>query len=360
MVGSMSFLISLRVLRVDTGRKKGMLELCKEEYACVVEYQAFFNLETKDPGREPKGNRKIMNREGKTEDLTEMETAMATVALSANAGISITFGGKRIWVDALHKAPAGTPDGYSHVTPEMWQQMQSDDAFADPDIICFTHLHPDHYSEEMMLQAATTYSKAGLILPEGISTLNGKPKTQNGRPNTLLLTGRQVVLRSDDLTMRFVRLPHEGAHYRDVVMYGLILSAGGKSILIGSDCETASERLIDFLQSGLKSQSDLKQSPELQAGVRIDLAILPFPWITLRKGRAFLEERLQPKHLFLYHLPFEEDDINGYREATQRALRDYAPAQTSDQAQAIDRSQAPYLSDIRLLDTPMQKESVML
>ena len=252
---------------------------------------------------------------------------LTSVALSANAGISVTFARQRIWIDALHKAPA-RPDGYSHVTPQMWEQMQKDSAFADPDLICFTHCHDDHYSEELALRALSRFTKAGLILPCPLSQVDRFPRT-------MVLSGRHVTAQVGDVSISFVRLPHEGAQYSNVAMYGMLLRAHGRSILVGSDCETASPLLADVLRN------EWKESP-------IDLAILPFPYLTLRKGRAFLEQHIRPAHLLLYHIPFAEDDVNGYREAAFRALDDFI------------RKHGEGHMDVRLLANPMQTELLLL
>lgn len=270
----------------------------------------------------------MMNKETISADQNASTLSTALVALSANAGISLTFGGKRIWIDALHKMPAQGPDGYSHVTPDMWDRMRLDSAFTDPDLICFTHYHDDHCSQEMAAQALHAFSKAGLILP-------GPPSTPGSFPGALILSGHRVVIRSDDLTLRFIRLPHEGAQYRNVSMYGLVISSHDRTILVGSDCETASLRLADLLRDELK-------------GTRIDLAILPFPWLTLRKGRAFLEQNIRPAHLILYHIPFEADDINGYRDAVHRSADEFLRTHGSDHM------------DVRLLEDPLQAELVIL
>ena len=269
-----------------------------------------------------------MNRHTNTTAYSLPFAEAVTVALSANAGVSITLAGMRIWIDALHRLPSGERDGYSHVSSAMWSKMQKDSAFTDPDVICFTHCHRDHYSEEMALQAVGVFKKAGLILPEPLSIVNRFPRT-------MVLTGHHVTLSLGDVTLRFIRLPHEGPQYRNVIMYGVVISSPDRNILVASDCETASPRLADVLRSELK-------------GMPIDLAILPFPWMTLRKGRSFLEQNIHPDHLILYHIPFEEDDVNGYREAAEASVSSFLQMHGDDHM------------DVRLLDYPLQTELIMM
>lgn len=220
------------------------------------------------------------------------------VTLSANAGVSIQVNKHRIWVDVLH---AQKQDGFSAVSQQLHKRIVHSDAFQEPDYICVTHDHPDHYSAQLIEDAIKRWPSAQLCLP-----------WKEARKQAL-----------DDLTIEFNRLPHEGAQYADVEHYGILISIADKRILLPGDCETA--------------------SPALAAAVgqrQIDLAILNFPWVALSKGRNFLQSTLKPKHILLCHLPFAEDDVNGFRNATQRS------------AQLLEQM------DVRLLSEPLQTEIV--
>jgi L-ascorbate metabolism protein UlaG (beta-lactamase superfamily) len=220
------------------------------------------------------------------------------VTLSANAGVAIQIDKHRIWVDALHNEKQA---GFSAVTPELYQKILSNDAFQAPSYICVTHCHPDHYSEAMVKEASKRWPTAQLCLP-----LQKASKVTDG-----------------DLELEFIRLPHEGAQYADVLHYGILIGFGGKHILIPGDCETASPVLAQAIGER-----------------QIDLAILNFPWVTLSKGRTFLTQCLKPKHILLCHLPFEADDANGFRKSAER------------NAQLLPQM------DVRLLSEPLQTEIV--
>ena len=216
-----------------------------------------------------------------------------SVTLSANAGVSICAAGHRIWIDAIHheKEP-----GFSAVTPQLQRQLLHAEAFQNPGHILFTHCHPDHYSRDLTAAAASLWPKAKLYLPE------------SAFPEQVLITGQSVAA-EEDLTFSFYKLPHEGRQYADVAHYGVILRIQDKNILIAGDCATASAALADAL-----------------AGEKIHLAILNFPWITLKKGRQFLQTHLPDSQLLICHLPFAQDDINGYRQAAQKVAKDHPNA----------------------------------
>jgi L-ascorbate metabolism protein UlaG (beta-lactamase superfamily) len=238
-----------------------------------------------------------------------MRMQQISVTLSANAGVAIHIGGRRIWVDVLHHEKQS---GFSTLDADLQQRMLQCEAFFHPDYICATHCHPDHYSPILTKTAKRIWPKAKLLLPE--------PEFAE----QILVSGENFRLEDGAVTLEFFTLPHEGAQYADVKHYGILIQGGGKSILLAGDCATASPALAQALQ-----------------GRTVDLAILDFPWVTLGKGREFVQKFLQPKHLLVCHLPFEEDDICGYRQAAKKSV------------DALSQQM-----DIRLLWNPLQTELI--
>ena len=209
-----------------------------------------------------------------------------TVTLSANAGVAIQIAGKRIWVDALHskKVPS-----FSTVSQELLIKLLNAPEFENPDAICYTHCHPDHFSREQTLQVLGKWPEAKIYLP------------QLQFPQQLLVEGEHPEFTLGDVTLRFLRLPHEGEHYADVVHYGLLLLSSRGNVLISGDCAVAAPELLEAV-----------------AGIPLDAAVLDFPWLTLNRGRAALES-LNVKQILLYHLPFPEDDKNGFLDSAIKA-----------------------------------------
>jgi L-ascorbate metabolism protein UlaG (beta-lactamase superfamily) len=231
------------------------------------------------------------------------------ITLSANAGIALQLGSVRLWSDALHteKVP-----GFSTVSPALWEQIRVHDAFVEPNLIFYTHCHPDHYSRELTAQAKALWPFAELILPE------------REFDDQILISGQRDQLSLRGLSLRFGRLTHEGEQYREVPNYGCIINDSGFRILIVGDCAVGNPELADFI-----------------GDTHIDLALLDFPWVTLRKGRVFIEQYICPERLIVYHLPFAEDNEWGYREAAARGA-----------------GQLHGISDIRILQDAFQSEEI--
>ncbi len=211
--------------------------------------------------------------------------AQLTVTLSANAGVCLDFGELRIWVDALHdvKVP-----GFSRVDPVLQGKMLAHPAFQAPDVIAFTHCHPDHYSADLVEKAKAIWPKAAVLIPG-----------EN-------VCAERWELAVKDANITFFLLPHEGARYADTLHYGIFIRTPDSNVLHAGDCATASPAL----EAALK-------------GERVDVAVMDFPWLSLPKGQTCVQGKVKPGHLIACHLPFEADDCNGYRQAVQKAARAY-------------------------------------
>ena len=232
-----------------------------------------------------------------------------TVTLSANAGVSLQFRSAKIWIDALHdtKMP-----GYSALGALQLRQMQDSAAFTDPDAMIFSHCHADHFSQSLAAKAMEKWPQAHVFLPE--SRLSGAE----------VLTGDTVKSRIGDVDITFVKMGHMGDHYADVAHYCVFLEEDGFTVLFAADTALGS-----------------KQLQAACLGRRIDAALMPFPWVTLRLGRRFIEKYIRPEHLLLLHLPFEGEDTEGYRAATEK----YAPALAD-------------CPDVRILGSFLQQEII--
>lgn len=197
------------------------------------------------------------------------------------------MGGKKIWIDMLHDAACSTE--FSSVNREMLNQIWSHDLFSPPDVVFVTHCHPDHYKKEMVEMVKQRFPKAVLMLP------------REDFPDQILICGDTMERTVCGVNFRFFSLPHEKVPYETVPHYGAMISCDGFSVLVTGDCEMASPVLAD------------------QLNAQVDLALVDFPWVTLKKGRDFIQRYISPEHLLVYHLPFHADDRWGYREAARRS-----------------------------------------
>lgn len=239
-------------------------------------------------------------------------TLPCKVTLSANAGVSVSMDDVCLWFDALHDEKASV---YSTVSPELFRHLMDSANFGAPDAIVYSHCHPDHFSAQLTRRAIMQYPFANVILPEEQFI---KQQTLTDDTHSITVDG--------DTTLHCKRLVHEGIQYAHVPHYGFVLEHKGYRILYPGDCEIISQDLPAFVQ----------------AIGHIHLAILDFPWITLKRGWKTMKELICPDHIAICHLPFEEDD-NVYH--------------YGEKAEAL----APTLGcDARVLRKPLQSEIFQL
>ncbi|HWP52339.1 MAG TPA: hypothetical protein VN626_11655 [Clostridia bacterium] len=231
------------------------------------------------------------------------------VTLTANAGVLIACDGVKVCCDAFHDDKAVE---FSTVSPEMQQHIIKSPAFQDLDMIFFTHNHRDHYTLSATEQVRRLSPAALLVSP--IQELS----------NNLFLheDSHRLTLGSVDFVFKALR--HDGKAYTDLPNYGCLMNFDGYRVLVLGDSLICNPVLEDWL----------KDTP-------VDLLLLNFPWLTLKRGRAFITDIICPRHVMFYHLPFAGDDIGRYREVTAKSL----PLLTS----AVDA---------RILQEPFQTETV--
>ncbi|MDO4960385.1 MAG: hypothetical protein Q4E57_00810 [Eubacteriales bacterium] len=235
-------------------------------------------------------------------------------ALTANAGLAITFPSAIIWVDALHayKAP-----GYSTVTPEIWNAVTRDPDYvgkelAGPDAIAFSHCHIDHFTSDIVREASALWPNAALMLPEKYF------------PDQIYVSGHKHTVNVNDVELKFIRTHHSTKRHHDKVHYSLLLKSNGTNIFIPADSSMSDSAMHHYA-----------------VNTDIDIAIVDYSWAMLSRGREIIENDLKPKHLIVYHLPFTEDDAFGHRKLVDDGIKEIS---------SVD--------DIRVMGERFQKEII--
>lgn len=231
----------------------------------------------------------------------------------SNAGVSIEIGGRKILVDAI--AENHCPLGFTGMSETNWQKMLTSPAFQNPDLMVFTHDHPDHFCRTRTAYFLRQYPNAHVVIPE--------ERIFPGQEYELLDTDEEV--RTGGVTLHFHRTIHMDQRFRDVPHYALLLEYADFKIFICGDTALCYEEMIPWIRSF--------------GG--IDLAMMNFHWVVSPKGRKYLEKFIAPDHIVVFHIPYEEDDVNGFRQS------------------AIKASRRLSCEDVRLLLEPLQTETIV-
>lgn len=207
-----------------------------------------------------------------------MESSISVkLTLSVNAGISLETGDTKILIDAF---PYKFDGDFSSLDDSLKEEVFAHAAFKNPDAVCYTHLHGDHYSKEITEEFCRKNPTAKLFMP----------------------SEREVYV--GECRLSFIPLVHEGEEYKDVPNYGIDIEINNINILFIGDCQIAGDCLTEYI-----------------AGREYDLVVVDFPWVTLSRGKKYLSSVLRPKSILVNHLPLEKDDVNGFREATKKAIK---------------------------------------
>lgn len=199
-----------------------------------------------------------------------------TVTLTANAGCIVRMGTLCFLLDALHDTLTREFSSLSAArTEEVFSLLES----CQPQYLLLTHRHPDHFSPALSDRFLKSFPSAKLILPSSAGHISDG---------------------GTDIEWFPLR------HQKDLGdNFGFTVTREGKMLFTAGDADP----------------SDI-QVRELVSRLEPDLALLNFPWLTLRGGREALE-LLAPDNLALIHLPFRGEDAVGYVSSAEAAAAKY-------------------------------------
>lgn len=233
-----------------------------------------------------------------------------TVQFTANAGFFLTVNDITLAVDAF---PRLEIRGFSALSPADFNALCHQPSLVHTRYIIATHDHPDHYCPEWTEAFLASHPNARFI---GATAKARSPYPASQDTSSILLSGDRPVYYFPGITLEFARLIHEGAEFSSVPNYGCLITAARPSsrpfrILFPGDAKPADPSIADWI-----------------SGRSVDLALLNFPWITLPKGRRFLNDHISPARIAVIHLPDPSNTLNPYLEAAKKAAAAYRPEDT--------------------------------
>lgn len=204
---------------------------------------------------------------------------------TVNSGMYLWNGRSGLLIDALH---GGKNTGFSD-TPKRYIQMmeKKESFFGQPNDLLFTHTHEDHYDLELVEQFLK-------LNPE--SSIYGPQLDQSNIQPTALGTGVGV-LKIRNYTVYTFTTEHDGTPFTGYPHCSYLIRSGEQSLWISGDA---------MLQASLASQVK-----EISGVEYVDAAFVMVYQIGRKPGKEFLRA-LSPEHIYLYHLPYTEDDTYQY------------------------------------------------
>ena len=227
------------------------------------------------------------------------------VTLVANAGILLRVQDTSILLDALFSDPTCSFCEPSPATKE--RLLCGRPPFDAVDYVLFTHLHKDHFSEDMTREFLRRNSVKGLMLP-GSEELERHGffdfVKETGTPCAALSRQikKTVFTLSDDIQVTAFQTLHLDAKYHDVPHFCYLIACGEKRLLFTSDADYTRET-VSFL------------------GAQKLLAAFVNPlFFSDLQRRRFFRGALPAEKIVVYHLPFTAEEELLRRMFTQSLL----------------------------------------
>lgn len=236
------------------------------------------------------------------------------VLLLANAGVLLHLNGKSILIDGLHNEKT---QRFSAVSPALQQAvLAGEGVFSHIDYMLVTHDHPDHASAALTNRFLKAHTETLLLTPQR-GLLHKDNVREITRAQEHVVFGRDSFL--------FQRVTHDGQEFKNIPNYAII-------------GEIDEKRFVLFGDAGV----DKTLLSHTVFHTHFHLALLNFPFLTLTRGREIIQS-LAPEEAVIFHLPFAQDDINGYLDAARRAREKFESA----------------LPPLHVLTSEMQKEYLL-
>lgn len=225
----------------------------------------------------------------------------------ANCGMLIDYNGTRILLDAL----CADDSPFDRIPAEAETLLlEGCRPYDQIDLVLFTHPHLDHFNAEKTAQFMKKHPESQLMISSGImkeaQKLLCEPIRNDGRPTILMdETEDSSEITVGSLSVKFMRMDHITFPCPD--HYCIKISGLDKDLIFTAD--------MDFSQlPRLRQNFGLTDSRQ---------HFLFFNPILLGK-KKWVEEAASwnPERIFIYHIPSEINDRNGYRKmAVQRSTR---------------------------------------
>jgi L-ascorbate metabolism protein UlaG (beta-lactamase superfamily) len=216
------------------------------------------------------------------------------ITFVGNEGVLVEAGRQSVLIDALFgdgaaaftSAPRALIDAVETARPP----------FGDVAAALATHVHPDHfnpYSANRFLQHSP--SSHLVSTEQAIALLEAKsPDFDTLVDRVHAVAPREGEVRAIEIggvAVSAFGLSHGKVNYGDVQHLGLLVELEGASVL--------------HLGDGVIAERSLRDAGVLER--RIDVALVPFWYLTYPLGRRLMETALRPQRTFAVHIPPEHE-----------------------------------------------------
>lgn len=210
-----------------------------------------------------------------------------------NAGVLISADGTSVMIDGLY---ASGGDGF-HASPIpkdiLYDLYCRKGRLPGPDFLIFSHQHDDHLSVKLLDSYLDTHRPGCVFLPEKSFGVPSRFIHNMKRLGTVheIVAGEQEQYRpAKNFEVVFYKTRHLGKQFTQVLHYCILITLSGYRLLFTADVDFFSESLNQFRNIPLHA-----------------VFVNPFFYHN-ETGQHILGSTVKANRIFIYHLPFEEDD----------------------------------------------------
>lgn len=204
---------------------------------------------------------------------------------TVNEGLYLWNGKSGLLIDALH---GGVSEGFSNM-PEKYKRLMTEkkSIFRKTNDVLFTHLHDDHYDAELV----------GIFAGLNPDSYFYGPGLEKNNTSVVQSNNGLDFMKMRDYNIIAFHTKHDGKPYVGYPHRSYIVEWEDERIWVSGDALFSDELAEDVLDTC--------------GGKRIDRAFVNVYQIGSRNNLSFLQ-KIHPKEIYLYHLPYPEDDKARY------------------------------------------------
>lgn len=225
------------------------------------------------------------------------QSATLEIQYIANEGVLISSRDKRVLIDGLHRK---YDDAYAFLPDAERTKIEAaKPPFDKIDLILVSHMHGDHFHPDsvglFLKNAPASRLVTSQQIVDQIAEKFGDFAAVKSRvtPVAYALKSRQP-MKVSGVDFEILGVGHGTGRHASIQNIGHVINIGGKKVLHIGDAEISDEIFDAF---DLEKQS-------------IDIALLPYWFLTSRSGPVLIEKHIKPKHIVAVHVgPGEAADI---------------------------------------------------
>jgi L-ascorbate metabolism protein UlaG (beta-lactamase superfamily) len=212
------------------------------------------------------------------------------ITFVGNEGVLVERGEQAVLIDALFG------DGAAAYTTTPRAVIDSVEMARNPfdavDAALATHFHPDHFNPYSTARFLQHSERSHLLsTPQAVALLGEKAAVFDDFAGRVHAThpgeGAMESNVVGGVTVEAFGLSHGKVNYGDVEHLGLLVDLAGAAVL--------------HLGDGMIAERALREAGVLDRSV--DVAFVPFWFLTYPMGRRLMETALRPRHVFAVHIP---------------------------------------------------------